>query len=209
MQHRQFHLDRMNTTRAPFESFVASHDERETRRRLIAETIDMQGLISYVDSGSVDWFQFKPGSRWKTLFEDPKTGQRAILVQWDAGYRMGEVDHHERDEIVYVLSGTFVQNGRSSRRQTAALSSRSSPGSEPDKGDLRRSNWRGFATSRDALRWRCPMRAGQLKGASVAPLAQVFAAESQVVGGTTHPQNAKRLSAQQSLELLSSGSERS
>jgi quercetin dioxygenase-like cupin family protein len=84
------------------------------RKHGIAETIDMQGLISYVDSSSVEWFQFRPGSRWKTLFEDPKTGQRAILVQWDAGYRMGEVDHHDRDEIVYVLSGTFVQNGRSS-----------------------------------------------------------------------------------------------
>jgi len=84
----------------------------------IAEMIDMQGLISYVDSSSVEWFQFRPGSRWKTLFVDPKTGQRAILVQWDAGYRMGEVDHHDRDEIVYVLSGTFVQNGRSSRPGT-------------------------------------------------------------------------------------------
>jgi hypothetical protein len=78
----------------------------------------MPGLISYVDSSSVEWFQFRPGSRWKTLFEDPKTGQRAILVQWDPGYRMGEVDHHDRDEIVYVLSGTFVQNGRSSRPGT-------------------------------------------------------------------------------------------
>ena len=74
----------------------------------------MPGLISYIDSNSVEWVQFRPGSRWKTLFEDPKTGQRAILVQWDPGYRMGQIDHHERDEIVYVLSGTFVQNGRSS-----------------------------------------------------------------------------------------------
>jgi quercetin dioxygenase-like cupin family protein len=80
--------------------------------------IDMRRLISYVDSSSVEWFQFRPGSRWKTLFVDPKTGQRAILVQWDAGYRMGEVDHHDHDEIVYVLSGTFVQNGRSSRPGT-------------------------------------------------------------------------------------------
>ncbi len=74
----------------------------------------MKGLITYVDSSALGWLQFRPGSRWKILFEDPKTGQRAILVQWDAGYRMGQVDHHERDEIVFVLSGTFVQNGRAS-----------------------------------------------------------------------------------------------
>jgi ChrR Cupin-like domain len=108
-----FTLDRVNTQGAPFQSVVASQNEHKYAKTG-SETIDMQGLISYVDSSSVEWFQFRPGSRWKTLFEDPKTGQRAILVQWDAGYRMGEVDHHDRDEIVYVLSGTFVQNGRSS-----------------------------------------------------------------------------------------------
>jgi quercetin dioxygenase-like cupin family protein len=85
---------------------------------VIKEPIAMRGLVSYVDSNSIEWFQFRPGSRWKTLFEDPKTGQRAILVQWDRGYRMGQVDHHDRDEIVYVLSGTFVQNGRASRAGT-------------------------------------------------------------------------------------------
>jgi len=74
----------------------------------------MPGLISYIDSNSVEWFQYRPGSRWKILFEDPKIAQRAILVQWDPGYRMGQIDLHERDEIVYVLSGTFAQNGRSS-----------------------------------------------------------------------------------------------
>ena len=74
----------------------------------------MPGLMSYIDSNSVEWFEYRPGSRWKILFEDPRTAQRAILVRWDPGYRMGQIDHHERDEIVYVLSGTFVQNGRSS-----------------------------------------------------------------------------------------------
>src|SRR4029077_6972679 len=54
-----------------------------TRRRA------MPGLISYIDSNSVEWVQFRPGSRWKTLFEDPKTGQRAILVQWDPGIAWG------------------------------------------------------------------------------------------------------------------------
>ena len=144
------------------------------RKRRIAETIDMQRLISYVDSSSVEWFQFRPGSRWKTLFEDRKTGQRAILVQWDPGYHMGQVDRHDRDEIVSCSRArlcrmaahrapahTFITvqaRAIKLRRPTAALFSRSSRGSGPDKGALRRSNWRGFATCRDALRRRCPRR---------------------------------------------------
>src|ERR1700730_13543754 len=48
------------------------------------------------------------------LFEDAQTGQRAILVKWEPGYQMGQVDHHESDEIVFVLPGTFVQNDRAS-----------------------------------------------------------------------------------------------
>jgi quercetin dioxygenase-like cupin family protein len=70
--------------------------------------------ITYVDSKNVSSFDFAPGSRWKILFEDPQTGQRAMLVEWDPGYRMGGVDHHEADEIVFVLSGTFVQDGKAS-----------------------------------------------------------------------------------------------
>jgi hypothetical protein len=37
-----------------------------------------------------------------------------MLVEWEPGYRMGGVDHHDADEIVYVLSGTFVQDGKAS-----------------------------------------------------------------------------------------------
>ena len=70
--------------------------------------------IEYVDSGSIGWREFRPGSRWKMLFEDPQSGQRAVLIQWEPGYEMAAVDHHERDEVVFVLSGTFVQDGRES-----------------------------------------------------------------------------------------------
>jgi len=38
-------------------------------------------LITYVDSKNAVSFVFAPGSRWKILFEDPQTGQRAMLVE--------------------------------------------------------------------------------------------------------------------------------
>src|SRR5262245_16691015 len=72
-------------------------------------------VITYVDSMNASSFDFAPGSRWKILFEDPQTGQRAMLVEWEPGYQMGGVDYHEADEIVFVLSGTFVQEGTRSR----------------------------------------------------------------------------------------------
>jgi anti-sigma factor ChrR (cupin superfamily) len=74
----------------------------------------MTKLITYVDSSEVKPFQFRPGSEWSVLFEDAQTGQRAILVKWELGYQMEQVDRHESDEIVFVLSGTFVQNNRAS-----------------------------------------------------------------------------------------------
>jgi len=46
-------------------------------------------LISYVDASKLEWQEFRSGSRRKTLHEDAETGQLAMLVQWDAGYRMG------------------------------------------------------------------------------------------------------------------------
>ncbi len=72
----------------------------------------MNGNITYVEPDAREWFEFRPGSRWQILFEDPSTGQRAILVEWEPGYSMGAVDHHERDEVVFVLAGTFVQDER-------------------------------------------------------------------------------------------------
>jgi mannose-6-phosphate isomerase-like protein (cupin superfamily) len=72
----------------------------------------MTKLITYVDSSEGKPSQLRPGSEWSVLFEDAQTGQRAIVVKWKPGYQMEQVDHHESDEIVFVLSGTFVQNNR-------------------------------------------------------------------------------------------------
>ena len=71
-------------------------------------------LISYVDASKLDWQEFRPGSRRKILHEDAETGQLAMIVQWDAGYRMSGVEHHEYDEHLYILEGTFVDEQRSS-----------------------------------------------------------------------------------------------
>jgi mannose-6-phosphate isomerase-like protein (cupin superfamily) len=84
----------------------------------VAETSE---LILYVDSNKSDWQQFRPGSRRKVLHEDAETGQLTMLVQWDAGYRMGIVEHHEQDEHLYILSGTFVDEQRVSGPGTYIL----------------------------------------------------------------------------------------
>jgi hypothetical protein len=55
-------------------------------------------LITYVDSAEAAWQDFRPGSRRKVLYENAATGQVTMLVQWDPGYRMGVVEHHEYDE---------------------------------------------------------------------------------------------------------------
>ena len=39
-------------------------------------------------------------------------GAVTMLVQWDPGYRMGVVEHHEYDEHLYILAGTFVDHNR-------------------------------------------------------------------------------------------------
>jgi hypothetical protein len=70
-------------------------------------------LISYADSKAVEWQEFRPGSWRKILREDLQTGQLTI-VQWDPRYRMAEVEHHQFDEYLYILEGTFVDHKRSS-----------------------------------------------------------------------------------------------
>ncbi len=72
------------------------------------------GLITYADSNAVEWREFRPGSRRKVLHEDGQRGQLTMLVQWDAGYRMVEVEHHQYDEHLYILEGTFVDHNRAS-----------------------------------------------------------------------------------------------
>jgi mannose-6-phosphate isomerase-like protein (cupin superfamily) len=78
-------------------------------------------LITYVDSSEAEWQEFRPGSRRKVLYEDPQTGQLTMLVQWDAGYRMGAVEHHEYDEHLYIIAGTFVDDHRASGPGTYIL----------------------------------------------------------------------------------------
>ena len=60
-------------------------------------------LITYVDSNAVDWQEVASGARRKELFQNPETGQRTVLVQWDAGYQVPKVDHHLYGEYLYIL----------------------------------------------------------------------------------------------------------
>jgi len=78
-------------------------------------------LISYVDSSKTDWREFRSGSRRKVLYEEAATGQLTMLVQWDPGYRMAVVEHHEYDEHLYILAGTFVDQNRASGPGTYIL----------------------------------------------------------------------------------------
>ena len=78
-------------------------------------------LITYVDSSGTNWQEFRPGSRRKVLYEDQATGQLTMLVQWDPGYQMAVVEHHQYDEHLYILAGTFVDQNRASGPGTYIL----------------------------------------------------------------------------------------
>src|SRR5262245_38418821 len=84
----------------------------------MADTTDP---IMYVDSSKLEWQDFRPGSRRKVLHEDAATGQLTMLVQWDPGYRMGILEHHESDEHLYILAGTLVDHNRASGPGTYIL----------------------------------------------------------------------------------------
>jgi hypothetical protein len=92
-----------------------------TQRRFAVAYTQNPELFTYVDSSRADWQEFRPGSRRKVLFEDAAAGQLTMLVQWDPGYRMGVVEHHEYDEHLYILSGTFVDEHRVSGPGTYIL----------------------------------------------------------------------------------------
>ena len=82
---------------------------------------DNTDLIMYVDSPNVPWRDTRPGSRRKVLHQDAATGQLTMLVQWDPGYRMSVLEHHEYDEHLCILSGTFVDHNRASGPGTYIL----------------------------------------------------------------------------------------
>ena len=84
-------------------------------------TAHNQELIIYVDTSEAIWREFRPGSRHKVLYDDAATGQLTMLVQWDPGYGMGGVEHHEYDEHLYILAGTFVDQNRASGPGTYIL----------------------------------------------------------------------------------------
>ncbi len=76
--------------------------------------VQTHDLITYVDTKALAWEEVAPGARRKTLFEDPATGQRTRLVQWDPGYRLSYVDQHPHGEYLYILEGTFVDQNQAS-----------------------------------------------------------------------------------------------
>jgi ChrR Cupin-like domain len=78
-------------------------------------------LFIYADSSGTEWQQTRPGSRRKVLHSDATTGELTMLVQWDAGYRMGILERHTHDEHLYILSGTFVDEQRASGAGTYIL----------------------------------------------------------------------------------------
>jgi anti-sigma factor ChrR (cupin superfamily) len=68
--------------------------------------------MSYWDIDTIEWEQQTPQSRRKILrLEDDLY---VAIVQWDAGFTLPAVDHHGGEETVYILTGTFVDQYRTS-----------------------------------------------------------------------------------------------
>lgn len=76
--------------------------------------LELRDLIGYVDTETLEWEEIAPGARRKTLYNDPETGQRVRLVQWDAGYSLPVVDEHPHGEYLFILEGTFVDQNQAS-----------------------------------------------------------------------------------------------
>ena len=76
--------------------------------------VQTHDLITYVDTNATEWEEIGPGARRKTLVENPETGQRTRIVQWDPGYQVNYLDEHPHGEYIYILEGTFVDHNRAS-----------------------------------------------------------------------------------------------
>jgi anti-sigma factor ChrR (cupin superfamily) len=75
-------------------------------------TLGTRELISYVDANALDWEETSYGTKRKVLFSDPETGEKTLLIRWEAGYQYPKVDHHHNGEYLYILEGTFVDHNR-------------------------------------------------------------------------------------------------
>jgi anti-sigma factor ChrR (cupin superfamily) len=72
--------------------------------------------MSYFEDSDLEWEQQTPGSRRKILRLEEDL--YVAIVQWDAGFTLPAVDHHGGEETVYILTGTFVDQYRTSRAGT-------------------------------------------------------------------------------------------
>jgi anti-sigma factor ChrR (cupin superfamily) len=68
--------------------------------------------MAYLDDTTMDWEHQTPKSRRKIL--KGRSDLYVALVQWDAGFGLPIVDHHGREELIYVVKGTFVDQHRAS-----------------------------------------------------------------------------------------------
>jgi|GEM_PF-6517336 anti-sigma factor ChrR (cupin superfamily) len=68
--------------------------------------------MSYLAEGDIEWETQTPASRRRILRLDEEL--YVAIVQWDAGFELPGLDEHGGEEIVYVLTGTFTDQYRSS-----------------------------------------------------------------------------------------------
>jgi anti-sigma factor ChrR (cupin superfamily) len=78
----------------------------------------LESLMTYVDTTTEQWTEIEPGYRRMTLVNDVASGTRIVLLQYDAGYQLSNLDEHEHDEYLYVVSGTFVDQNQASKSGT-------------------------------------------------------------------------------------------
>jgi len=79
---------------------------------IAAKKMDVPAMMSYFEEDDIEWEQQTPMSRRKILrLEDD---MYVAITQWDAGFTLPVLDVHGGEELVYVLSGTFVDQYRKS-----------------------------------------------------------------------------------------------
>ena len=67
----------------------------------------------FVETAAIPWRTSPyPGVRWKKLRFDERSGESAVLLQFEAGARYG-THRHPGGEQYYVIDGTLQDGGRS------------------------------------------------------------------------------------------------